>query len=111
MHLDSQTSKCMGWDTSIGDIFTWLISNPEVVKSATNNTAVSEEMVKKIRNYFTDHPEIIDSCISQKGLDEFIIECLKKLNKEQKQKYYGWILKGIDFKNMFVKGTKIPPIG
>jgi hypothetical protein len=87
------------------------MSNPEVVESATNNTPVSEEMSTKIRNYLTDHPEIIDSCISQRGLDESIIECLKKLNKEQKKKYYGWILEGINFKNMFVRGTEIPPIG
>ena len=101
----------MGCHTPIGEFFTWLMSNPEVVESATNNTPVSEEMSTKIRNYLTDHPEIIDSCISQRGVEESIIECLKKLNKEQKKKYYGWILEGINFKNMFVRGTEIPPIG
>lgn len=33
------------------------------------------------------------------------------MNKQQKQKFYGWILDDIDFKNMFVGGQETLEMG
>jgi len=45
--------------------------------------------------------------ISKKADDPFT-KCVMMLNKEQKGRFYGWVLDTIDFKDMFVKDADIP---
>ena len=76
----------------------WMMSEKDVVDSAQNKKPLLDKTVAKIRKYLTDHPEIIDSFMTQtEDEDDNTVECLNKLNKQQKQKFYGWILDEIDF--------------
>ncbi len=99
-------------NSPVGEFFMWMMSDKDVVDSAQNKKPLPDKTVVKIRKYLTDHPEIIDSFMTQiEDEDDNTTECLNKLNKQQKQKFYGWILDDIDFKNMFLEDKETLELG
>ncbi len=64
MHLDVQSSRELDINGPVGEFFMWMMSEKDVVDSATNQKTLPDEMSAKIRKYLIDHPEIIDSFMS-----------------------------------------------
>ena len=63
-----------------GDFFMWMMSDKDVVDSAANRKPLQDQTAAKIKKYLADHPEIVDTFISQSEENDETVDCLNKLN-------------------------------